>query len=363
MPTHPPMRLLLFNLMTDADDPVLGFTTVWINALAAHCEAVDVITMQAGRLALADNVRVYSVGKEKGYSEARRAVEFYRILFGLLRQHRYDACFAHMIQVFAVMGAPLLKLAGVPITLWYTHKATGRMLRLAEKLVAHIVTASPQSFGIPSSKVQVIGHGIDTDQFQPAPSLVTRHSSLPFTILTVSRLSPVKRLETVIAAVETLRQDGFSHVRLRLVGGVYPRDEAYAEGLRQMVADNDLSAAVEFVGGMTLEAVVREYQQADVVVNMTATGSMDKVALEAMACGIPVITPNEAFQSLLAPWSDLLLVPPEAPEMLALRLKNLILLPPDERHALGAKLRQLVVERHSLKQLSDSLIAIFKTKR
>ncbi|MBZ0286039.1 MAG: hypothetical protein K8I30_00385, partial [Anaerolineae bacterium] len=90
------MKLLLFNLATDADDPVLGFTTVWINALARQCEQIDVLTMRAGRLALAENVRVFSVGGEKGDSEPRRAVEFYRILFDLLRRTRYDACFAHM---------------------------------------------------------------------------------------------------------------------------------------------------------------------------------------------------------------------------------------------------------------------------
>jgi len=65
-----------------------------INALAARCEAVDVITMRAGRLAVAPNVRVYSVGKERGYGEPRRLVEFYRLLFRLLRTQRYDACFA-----------------------------------------------------------------------------------------------------------------------------------------------------------------------------------------------------------------------------------------------------------------------------
>jgi len=32
------MRLLLFNLAVDADDPVFGFTSVWINALARRCE-------------------------------------------------------------------------------------------------------------------------------------------------------------------------------------------------------------------------------------------------------------------------------------------------------------------------------------
>ncbi|MBL8145083.1 MAG: hypothetical protein JNL34_01745, partial [Anaerolineae bacterium] len=68
-------RLLVFNLATDADDPVLGFTTVWVNRLAAHYEAVDVITMRVGRLDVAGNVHVWSVGKERGWSEPRRVGE------------------------------------------------------------------------------------------------------------------------------------------------------------------------------------------------------------------------------------------------------------------------------------------------
>src|SRR4051812_22253590 len=49
-------NLLIFNLKTDADDDVLGFTTGWINALSFHFEKVFVLTMQSGRLALRENV-------------------------------------------------------------------------------------------------------------------------------------------------------------------------------------------------------------------------------------------------------------------------------------------------------------------
>src|SRR5512139_3862152 len=89
------MRLLIFNLATDIDDPILGFTTHWIGALARRVECIHVITVRAGRLDGTDNVRVHSVGKEKGYREARRVVEFYRILWRLLRHERIDACFSH----------------------------------------------------------------------------------------------------------------------------------------------------------------------------------------------------------------------------------------------------------------------------
>src|SRR5690606_4200487 len=111
------LRLLWFNLATDADSPTQGFATDWINAVAARCDAIDVLTMRAGRIEVADNVRVFSVGKEKGYGDARRAVEFYRILIRLLREHPYDACFAHIQALFAMMGTPLLKPRRIPITL------------------------------------------------------------------------------------------------------------------------------------------------------------------------------------------------------------------------------------------------------
>src|SRR2546428_2863676 len=40
------VRILLFNLATDSDDPILGFTTRWIKALAKHVERIHVITMR-----------------------------------------------------------------------------------------------------------------------------------------------------------------------------------------------------------------------------------------------------------------------------------------------------------------------------
>ena len=129
-----PLRLLWFNLATDADAPNLGFAVEWINALAPHCEFIDVISMRVGRADVAGNVRVHSLGVELGYSEARRALRFYAILWRLLRTRSYDACFAHMQPLFAAMGAPLLRAYGIPVTLWYTHRAVPLRLRLAERV-------------------------------------------------------------------------------------------------------------------------------------------------------------------------------------------------------------------------------------
>ena len=68
------MRLLWFNLATDLDDPILAFTNSWIRAIANKVDSIHVITMRLGRTELPENVRIYSVGKEKQFSEPRRMV-------------------------------------------------------------------------------------------------------------------------------------------------------------------------------------------------------------------------------------------------------------------------------------------------
>ena len=348
------LRLLWFNLVTDADAPVQGFTTDWINVLAQRSTTVDVLTMQAGRIAVAGNVQVYSVGKEKGYSEARRALEFYKLLRQILKERRHDVCFAHMQPLFAVMGAPLLKAANIPTTLWYAHKSVTPKLRLAEKVVHRVVTPSPESFRIDSPKVRVVGHGVDTNRFVPAVA------PEQFTILSVSRIAPVKRIETILAAAKLLTETSLDF-RLRIVGNVYPQDEAYARHMLKLVADYHLSHRVEFVGSIPHHAILPEYQQASVMVNVSSTGSVDKAVLEAMACGLPVVTSNEAFHAMLAPWQDQLVIPMDAPDALAAKLMDLAQMDAAQRQSLGHDLRQVVIRDHSLDRLADILVSIFQT--
>ncbi len=343
-------NLLVFNLRTDADDPILGFATEWVNALAAYYGRVDVLTMHAGRLAVAPNVRVFSVGREKGYSEPRRLLVFYATLARLLRATRYTACFAHMQPLFAALGAPLLKARGVPLTLWYAHGAVTPHLRLAARAADRIVTSSPEGFRLPSSKLIVTGQGVNTDVF--APAAAPRPPDAPFTAVSVGRLSPVKRIDVLIQATRLLRARGLAF-RLRLVGDSLEPHATYADELRAQAAD--LPDAVEFVGPVAHGQVVDAYHAADAMVSASATGSMDKAALEAMACGLPVIASSAALQAALAPWGDRLLFPEGDAAALADRLAALMQTPADERRALGLALRGIVVEQHSLARLIQRL--------
>jgi glycosyltransferase involved in cell wall biosynthesis len=255
-----------------------------------------------------------------------------------------------MQPLFAALGGPLLKARGVPLTLWYAHSSVTPHLRLAERLAVRIVTPSPESFRLPSRKVIITGHGVDTDIFTPAAAL--RPPDASFTAVSVGRLSPVKRVDVMIEAARLLTTRGLAF-RLRLVGDPLPQHAAYADAVRMQAAD--LGGAVEFAGPVLHDDIVDTYRAADAMVSTSATGSLDKAALEAMACGLPVVTSAEALRAILAPWGDRLLCPPDDAAALADRLAALMAAPADDRRALGLALRQIVVEQHSLARLARRL--------
>lgn len=349
------MRLLLFNLATDSDDPILGFTTRWIQALAKRVEFIHVITMRAGRVEVPENVRVYSVGKEKGYSEPRRAVEFYHLLFRILRNDRIDACFSHMIPIFTVLAAPVVKVKKIPVVTWYAHRQVPLILKLAHCLSDRIVSINESSYPYRHDKLVVLGHGIDTELFCPDGT----EPAHPPLLVSVGRLSPIKDPLTLVEAVRLLRQAGHE-VRCALVGDAPERDRAYAETLRQRVRELGLDGVIEFVGAVPNREVAHWYRCCFAHVNCSpADHSLDKAVLEAMACARPSLSSTRGFRETMGQWArDLLFRHGDAVD-LARKLELLLKLNRKKWEEMGNGLRQSILARHSLDRLADRLVDLF----
>lgn len=358
------MHLLIFNLKTDAEDSVLGFTTDWINALARQCTKVTVITMMAGRIAVANNVRVYSVGKEEGYSEPRRLINFYQLLWQLLRAEKVDACFAHMMPLFAVMGWPLLRLYSIPIVLWYAHSHVSFLLRIATRLVNRVVASSPSGFRIDTPKFHSIGQGIDVERFSPLdPAERPRGEKL--VLLTVGRISPVKRLDVVLDAIASLPFDVKSKLEMRFVGNALDLSgEHYEKFLQHRVSELGLHDIVKFQPAAPFHSVQRIYQDADVFINSSDTDSIDKTVLEAMSCGLPVVTSNAAFVDVLGErLSENWCIRKNDSAVLARRILQLTNMSGQDRLVLVTTLRSIVIRDHSLPSLVERLIQQIKACR
>jgi glycosyltransferase involved in cell wall biosynthesis len=351
------MRLLWLNLKTDSDDPILGFTSRWIQAVAKRVEFIHVITMWAGTIEVPDNVLVYSVGKEKGYSEPRRALEFYRILFRILRRDRIDACFSHMIPIFTVIAAPLLKLKGIPVLTWYAHPSLTWTLKLAHHLSDRMVTSVATAYPYKHDKLDVIGQGIDTDLFNSDKTLPDN----PPLILCVGRLSPVKDHPTLVKAVALIKNRLEKPFRVVILGAPgRPEDKAYIAHLREMVRELGIDDLIYFHPPVPMRELPAWYRKCTIHVNLTPTGFGDKVTWEAIACGRPCVAANEGFRDTFAKYTEKLLFEYANANSLAERLRWVLSLDEAERNAMGAYLRQKVVGLHSLGRLATYLTTLLK---
>lgn len=351
------MRVLYFSLAVDADDPILGFTGRWIRELAGRVEFVHVITMSAGRVEVPGNVRIYSVGKERGYSEPRRAFEFYKILLNVLRKDHVDICFAHMMPLFTVLAGPVLKAKRIPIVTWYAHPSLTWILRLAHHLSGQMLASVATAYPYKRDKLIPIGQGIDTDLFSPNAAMP---SDEPPIILCVGRLSPVKDHSTLVRAAWLLRQSWNQPFRIVLIGGPgAPRDESHVRSLHKQISELGLENVVHFEPAVAMEKLPFWYRRCAVYVNLTPTGSGDKVAWEAMSCGKLCIAANEGFRETMGKYAALLLFLHGDADSLAARLHWALSLSASERHHVELYLREQVVNRHSLDGLATRLVDLF----
>lgn len=135
--------------------------------------------------------------------------------------------------------------------------------------------------------VQLVYHGVDLRRFQPGAS--TPSDGVP-RIVSVGRLVEKKGFDDLLRAAALLRDRGVAF-----------RCDVYGDGpllgaLERLRDELSLGDMVRFRGAQTQEQLRTVYQQADVfVLTARVTGDGDRdgvpnVLLEAMACGVPVVT-------------------------------------------------------------------------
>jgi glycosyltransferase involved in cell wall biosynthesis len=272
------MKLLIITQKLDRADPILGFFHRWLEEFAKHTEKLTVVCLEKGEFDLPPTVRVLSLGKESGQSRLKYLARFYKYLWR--ERKNYDQVFVHMNQIYICLAGLVWRFLGKKVALWYTHKSVTWDLRLAV-LFSHLVfTASSESFRLESRKLRVMGHGIDFSFFKPDTS-VNRGSWC----LSVGRLMKTKRHDLAIEAAARAGRE------LRVAGGGPERENL--EALAKLVA-----SPVRFLDGLTQVQLRDEYQRAAYLIHTSETGSLDKVVLEAIACGLSVVTTASSLADL-----------------------------------------------------------------
>ncbi|MEZ5977092.1 MAG: glycosyltransferase family 4 protein [Planctomycetota bacterium] len=293
------MKLLFLTQVLDREHGILGFVPRWIEGLARHCESVRVIALAVGDdLRLPENVDAVEIGRK---GRVRRFLRYHAALRDALDRDGYDTVLAHMVPRYALLAAPACRRTRAGLFLWYTHKAVDEKLQRAERQVRKVFTASPESFRIETPKKVVTGHGIDVEHFSPGPA---RREGGELEILVAGRLTPAKDPLTVVDGLAELVARG-RDARLVWAGGELAKgDDAFGESVRARAAEKGVEERIRWLGHVPYPAMPELYRAADVLVNASHTGSVDKVVLEAMATGVPVLTCNESFGTVLASLPD-----------------------------------------------------------
>jgi D-inositol-3-phosphate glycosyltransferase len=177
-------------------------------------------------------------------------------------------------------------------------------------------------YGADAAKVHVIPCGVDPTLFRPMRTADARErlgrDQCERLVLFVGRIEQIKGIDVLLRALALLffrRPDLRSEVCLLVVGGALdPQDDApeteKIEELRRLVHQHRMEANVNFVGSLDQETLALYYAAADVCAVPSLTESFGLVALEAMACGTPVVgTKVGGLQTLIEHGESGLLVP------------------------------------------------------
>lgn len=344
------MRWIMLTRKLDADDDRAGFMLRWVETLAARLDQLDVICQETANPDLPDNVHVYSMGKEVGKGRATQSWRLTQYLRYLVPQA--DGVFCHMIPRYVLFAAPWTRLHGKPLFFWYTHRQISRELRAAHALATHILTAAPGSYPLPSGKVHVVGHGIETTLFPHAG----REASPP-AVIHVARLARIKGQDRLLRALSRVAGRGdVGPFRVQIVGGPVENEPDYPTQLDQLVRRLDPPPPATFTGPLARTALATVIEDSALAVNLSPPGLFDKAALESMLVGKPTLVMNTDFLPVLGDAADLLYLPHDAhDDALANRLATLLALSPAARARIGRDLRERVIEAHSLGSLMDRI--------
>jgi glycosyltransferase involved in cell wall biosynthesis len=207
--------------------------------------------------------------------------------------------------------------------------------------------------GYDASKIVVIPNGVDLQRFESTGGDESPFRALGVpedapVVLVVSRLNPLKGLETFLEASARVAPQ-FPSARFVVVGDTNPNERSYWSVLTSLTERLGITDRVVFAG--LRQDVPQLLKAATISVMPSLNEALSNVVLESMAAGAPVVatrvggTPEAIKDGVTG-----VLVQPGDPRGMATAICELLADPARARR-LGVAARQLINERFSMERM------------
>lgn len=280
-----------------------------------------------------------------------------------------------VIQMFHTLGEMKNRVAQTPAERESRRRieVEGQIMRHADRLIAATPLEKGQMtwlYGADADSISVVPAGVDLSLFRPIPRAEAKtYIGIPphhRMILFVGRIQPLKGIDTLLRAMKQVVSqypDLKDNLCVSIIGGDPNPDseleQAEFERLTQLRAELGIGEMVTFLGAKDQDTLVYYYSAAEVVVMPSHYESFGMVALEAMACGTPVIAADVGGLSFsIEDGFNGYLVPGQDPDALAGKVA-LLLRRPSLRDHLGEQAIRWA-ERYAWTDIADEILDVYE---
>ncbi len=253
----------------------------------------------------------------------------------------------------------------------YRIEGEKRVLARADRIIAATPAELTQLqflYKCNKRKISIIPPGVDTSHFYPIPMDEAREyigaDAEKKLVLFVGRIEPLKGLETLIRAIACHRTASLGQVTLAVIGGdpdVSPQEmTSEMARIQQLCDDLCMGRMVVFLGKRAQATLPYYYSAADVLVMPSHYESFGMVALEAMACGTPVIASQVGGLAYLIKDGETgFHVPDQDPDALCEKL--LVLLnDAEQREAMGRRAAEYAQD-YAWSKIASQMLEVYKS--